>query len=91
MTTTHEIALIPGDGIGARSSPPACASSRRSGQRHGLAFAWSEYDWGCDRYARTGRMMPADGLDQMRSRTTRSSSARSAGPACPTTCRSGAC
>jgi tartrate dehydrogenase/decarboxylase/D-malate dehydrogenase len=67
MTTTHQIALIPGDGIGHEVVPAAVAVLEAVGRRHGLQFAWKEYDWGCDRYARTGSMMPEDGLAQVRS------------------------
>jgi tartrate dehydrogenase/decarboxylase/D-malate dehydrogenase len=30
-------------------------------------FVWTEIDWSCERYSRTGRMMPEDGIDQLRS------------------------
>jgi tartrate dehydrogenase/decarboxylase/D-malate dehydrogenase len=66
-TTTHRIALIPGDGIGREVLPAGVAALEAAGRRHGLAFSWTEYDWGCDRYLRTGSLMPADGVDQVRS------------------------
>jgi tartrate dehydrogenase/decarboxylase / D-malate dehydrogenase len=34
-----------------------------SGGAGAFAFDWQEFDWGCDYYARTGRMMAADGLE----------------------------
>jgi tartrate dehydrogenase/decarboxylase / D-malate dehydrogenase len=67
MTTTYQIALIPGDGIGREVLPAGVAVLEAVGRRHGLAFTWKEYDWGCDRYVRTGSLMPEDGLDQVRS------------------------
>jgi tartrate dehydrogenase/decarboxylase/D-malate dehydrogenase len=67
MTTTREIALIPGDGIGREVLPAAVAALEAVGRRHGLAFAWREYDWGCDRYLRTGSLMPEDGVARVRS------------------------
>jgi tartrate dehydrogenase/decarboxylase/D-malate dehydrogenase len=67
MTTTHQIALIPGDGIGREVLPAGVAVLEAVGRRHGLAFSWKEYDWGCDRYVRTGSMMPEDGLEEVRS------------------------
>ena len=36
-----------------------------AGARHGLRLVWSEYDWNCDYFQRTGRMMPPDGLEQL--------------------------
>jgi tartrate dehydrogenase/decarboxylase/D-malate dehydrogenase len=67
MTTAHEIALIPGDGIGREVLPAGVAVLEAVGRRHALEFSWKEYDWGCDRYLRTGRMMPEDGVAQVSS------------------------
>jgi tartrate dehydrogenase/decarboxylase/D-malate dehydrogenase len=35
-------------------------------RRFGFELAWSEFDWSCERFAKTGRMMPEDGLEQLR-------------------------
>ena len=67
MTTEYRIALIPGDGIGREVLPAGLAVLEAVGPHHGLRFAWKELDWGCDRYVRTGEMMPADGVEQVRS------------------------
>jgi tartrate dehydrogenase/decarboxylase / D-malate dehydrogenase len=64
--TEHRIALIPGDGIGAEVLPPATAVLDRVGTRHGITFAYDEFDWGCERYLNEGAMMPEDGLDRIR-------------------------
>ena len=61
-----------------------------AGHAHGFKLDTTEHSWGCDYFVETGRMMPVDALDTLRS-TTRSSSAPSVGPTCPTTSRSGAC
>ncbi|HEX4249803.1 MAG TPA: isocitrate/isopropylmalate family dehydrogenase, partial [Pseudonocardia sp.] len=66
MTSTHRIAVIPGDGIGQEICPPARAVLDAVGARHGVAFSYDEFDWSCARYQREGAMMPADGLDQVR-------------------------
>src|SRR6202521_4544611 len=64
---THKIAAIPGDGIGAEviaagiEALEACA--RRDG---GFTLAFQHFDWGSDYYKRHGRMMPEDGLAQIR-------------------------
>jgi tartrate dehydrogenase/decarboxylase/D-malate dehydrogenase len=34
-------------------------------RRFGFELAWTEFDWSCERFARTGRMMPEDGLEQL--------------------------
>jgi tartrate dehydrogenase/decarboxylase/D-malate dehydrogenase len=66
MTTAHRIALIPGDGIGREVVPAAVEVLEAVGRRHDIAFVWTEYDWSCDRYVRTGLMMPEDGVAQVR-------------------------
>jgi tartrate dehydrogenase/decarboxylase / D-malate dehydrogenase len=62
----HDIAVIPGDGIGAEVVPAAQRILERAGERHGFGFRWREFDWGCERYLAAGAMMPEDGLDQLR-------------------------
>jgi tartrate dehydrogenase/decarboxylase/D-malate dehydrogenase len=61
------IAVIPGDGIGRE----VLAAGRAvvdavAGQSGTFRVRWTEFPWGCDYYLDTGRMMPADGLDQLR-------------------------
>ncbi len=63
--THHDIALIPGDGIGAEVLPPAQRVLDAVGARHGFGFSYTSYDWSCERYVREGAMMPEDGLDQL--------------------------
>ncbi|GAA0958982.1 MULTISPECIES: tartrate dehydrogenase [Streptomyces violaceusniger group] len=65
-TTTHRIALIPGDGIGNEVIPAARRVLDTVAARHGLGFTYETYDWSCERYADLGAMMPDDGLDQLR-------------------------
>ncbi|WNV77117.1 tartrate dehydrogenase [Geodermatophilus sp. DSM 44513] len=65
--TRHRIALVPGDGIGTEVLPPAEAVLEAVGRRHGLEFAFDSFDWSCQRYLAEGAMMPADGLDRIRS------------------------
>ncbi|MCR6483688.1 tartrate dehydrogenase [Amycolatopsis sp. OK19-0408] len=63
---THRIALIPGDGIGREVTPAARQVLDVVGKRHGVGFAYDEFDWSCRRYAELGAMMPEDGLDRIR-------------------------
>jgi len=37
-----------------------------AGAKHGIDFAWQEFDWSCEMYLKTGSMMPADGIEQLR-------------------------
>ena len=66
MTRRHRIAVIPGDGIGKEVVPAAQRVLERASALFGFALEWRELDWSCERYARVGRMMPEDGLDQLR-------------------------
>jgi tartrate dehydrogenase/decarboxylase/D-malate dehydrogenase len=63
---THRIAVIPGDGIGKEVVPEGIRVLDAVAGRHGIRFEWNPFDWSCETYARTGRMMPQDGLDQLR-------------------------
>ena len=60
------IAVIPGDGIGKEVMPEGLRVLETAGARHGLSFEWQHFDWSCEYYAKTGAMMPADGIDQLR-------------------------
>jgi tartrate dehydrogenase/decarboxylase/D-malate dehydrogenase len=62
----YRIALLPGDGIGQEVLPPACAVLDEAAQGHGFALDYVGFDWGCDHYVATGRMMPVDALETLR-------------------------
>ena len=59
----HRIAIIPGDGIGRDVTEAALAVLDRA-LPGGLEGHW--FDWSCDTYLQTGKMMPDDGIDQLR-------------------------
>ncbi|MSO69857.1 MAG: tartrate dehydrogenase [Alphaproteobacteria bacterium] len=61
----HRIAVIPGDGIGKEVVPEAIRVLDKVGARHGVSFDWTHLDWSCETYAKTGRMMPEDGVEQL--------------------------
>jgi tartrate dehydrogenase/decarboxylase / D-malate dehydrogenase len=62
----HRIAVIPGDGIGREVVPEGVGVLERVGRLYGIDFTWDEFDWSCELFAKTGRMMPEDGLDRIR-------------------------
>ena len=62
---TYRIAVIPGDGIGSEVMPEGIRALDTVGKRFGISFEWDHFDWGCERYARTGRLMPEDGIEQI--------------------------
>ncbi len=65
---TYRIAVIPGDGIGKEVVPEGIRVLEAAGKRFGLDFEWEEFDWSCEHYARTGAMMPEDGLERISDR-----------------------
>lgn len=62
----YKIAVIPGDGIGKEVVPEGIRVLEAAGAKFDLAFQWDEFPWSCDYYLKTGRMMPEDGLEQIR-------------------------
>jgi tartrate dehydrogenase/decarboxylase/D-malate dehydrogenase len=63
---TYRIATIPGDGIGQEVVPEGIRVLDAVGKKHGIGWEWQHFDWSCERYAQTGAMMPADGLDTIK-------------------------
>jgi tartrate dehydrogenase/decarboxylase / D-malate dehydrogenase len=62
----HRIAVIPGDGIGKEVLPEGMRVLEAAGRRFGFEVEFTTFDWSCERYTKTGRMMPEDGLEQLR-------------------------
>lgn len=63
----YKIAVIPGDGIGREVVPEGVRVLEAVARRFDISWTWQNFDWSCERYAKTGRMMPEDGIDQLRS------------------------
>lgn len=64
--TTYRIAVIAGDGIGKEVMPEGIRVLDAVAGRFGFTLSWQHFDWSCETYAATGRMMPADGIDRLR-------------------------
>ena len=62
----YRVAVIPGDGIGKEVVPEGIRVLDAVARSHGLRFTWEHFDWSCERYAETGAMMPADGIERIR-------------------------
>jgi len=62
----YKIAVIEGDGIGKEVVAEGIRVLEAAGRRFDLSFSWQHFDWSCERYTKTGRMMPEDGIDQLR-------------------------
>lgn len=61
-TNAYNIAVIAGDGIGKEVMPEAVKVLEAVASKHDLDFKFDEKDWSCERYHKTGAMMPEDGL-----------------------------
>ena len=62
----YKIASIPGDGIGKEVIPAGQRVADIAAKKHGFSIEWTEFDWSCERYQETGRMMPEDGIEQVK-------------------------
>ena len=61
-----QLAVLPADGVG----PEVIGASRKvletlAQMDGGIKFEFREFDWGSERYLKTGRLMPEDGTRQL--------------------------
>lgn len=63
----YSIALIPGDGIGVDVVREGKKVLDTISDLHGgFSLTYKEFDWSCEYYAKYGKMMPEDGLEQLK-------------------------
>ena len=63
----YKIAAIPADGIGPEVIAAGLQALEALREREGgFSLDVTHFDWGSERYKRTGALMPEDGLDQLR-------------------------
>ena len=61
---TYKIAAIPADGIGTEVIAAGIQALEALAKRDGgFEFSFTHFDWGSDRYKRTGALMPEDGTE----------------------------
>ena len=63
---TYTLAVIPGDGIGNEVVPEGLRVLEAVGAKYGIQFRFKHFDWSCESYKTTGRMMPEDGISRLR-------------------------
>jgi len=63
---TYKIAVIPGDGIGKEVVPEGLRVIEAAGKKFGVSFSLQHFDWSCETYLKTGKMMPDNGLEILR-------------------------
>ena len=64
--STLKLAVIPGDGIGWEVVPEGIKVLEAAGSRYGIDYSFTEFDWGCERYHKTGKLMPDDGIETLK-------------------------
>ncbi|AYF03119.1 tartrate dehydrogenase (plasmid) [Paracoccus yeei] len=66
-TRTYRIAAIPADGIGPEVIAAGLQALEALAKRDGtFSFDVTHFDWGSDRYKKTGALMPEDGPEQLK-------------------------
>ncbi len=63
---THHIAVVPGDGIGNEVIPASIEVLNILATQCGFQLKYKEYDYSCEHFKNTGKMMPDDGLERLR-------------------------
>jgi len=65
MPRTYKIAVIPGDGTGPEVVREALKVLAAVAKKRKIAYTTEVFDWGGDRYLRTGETLPDGALDQL--------------------------
>ena len=66
MSGVKKIAVIGGDGTGPEVAAEGVKVLKAVAKLENIKFELTDFDWGGDRYLKTGEALPADGLDQLR-------------------------
>ncbi len=64
--TKYGISVVPGDGIGNEVVPEGLKVLEAVGAKFGIAYDFEHFSWNCERFLKTGAMMPEDGLEQLK-------------------------
>lgn len=66
MSKTYNIAVIPGDGTGPEVIPEGIKVLNRASKRFGFNLNLTYFDFGGDRYLKTGEILPDGAVDELR-------------------------
>ncbi len=66
MSKTYKIAVIPGDGTGPEVVDEGRKALKAAGEKFGFQLDMTDYDYGGDRYLRTGEVLPESAADELR-------------------------
>jgi len=62
----YKIAVIPGDGTGPEVVAEALKVLKAAAEKHGFEYGTTMFDYGGDRYLRTGEVLPEGAVDELR-------------------------
>lgn len=62
----YRIATIPGDGIGREVIEAGQEVLEAASRKFDFTLDWTQFDWSCQRFEKTGQMMPDNGIEQVR-------------------------
>ncbi|MCP4600333.1 MAG: 3-isopropylmalate dehydrogenase [Proteobacteria bacterium] len=66
MTKTYNIAVIGGDGTGPEVAAEGVKVLNAAAEKHGFKMAMTDFDFGGDRYIKTGEVLPDSAADEMK-------------------------
>ena len=66
MTNTYRIAVIPGDGTGTEVVNEGRKALQAAAEQYGFNLEMTDFDFGGDRYLRTGEVLPENAVDELR-------------------------
>ncbi len=65
-TTNYKIAVIPGDGTGPEVIAEGIKVLRAAGELYGITYNFTEFDFGGERYLRTGETLPDTAVEELK-------------------------
>lgn len=66
MSKSYNIAVLPGDGTGPEVVTEGKKVLESAAQKYGFKINFEEFDWGGDRYIRTGEVLPDTASEQLK-------------------------
>jgi 3-isopropylmalate dehydrogenase len=65
-TRNYKIAVMGGDGTGPEVVAEGIKVLKAAGSKHGISFDFTEFDFGGERYLKTGETLPESGIEELK-------------------------
>ncbi len=65
-TRNYKIAVMGGDGTGPEVVAEGIKVLKEAGSKHGISFDFTEFDFGGERYLKTGETLPESGIEELK-------------------------